>query len=187
MREFCSSFKRLIFGSCELTEQRESLKISGLMYGPIVGGASCHRGYVSRKTSTRRNKPRIKGKTFAFPNTSIAAVCGVALFQYTEFVFMSTGDGSFRAPDIPGWRVHMISALLGTLSFVITLFCLEVLVRKSKTVAFRSVIPWLPFVVLTGVATVFHIHFLVLIGAASAYGAWMYWRKKRILPAIDEI
>lgn len=142
---------------------------------------------MSRKTALRSSRPRIKGRTLSVANTSIATICGVALFQYTEFVLTATGDGTFSAPDIPGWRAHMMSVWLGTVAFVVALYCLEALVRKSKTDAFRSVIPWFPFVALTGVATIFHIHFLIVIGAAFAYGAWMYWRRKRTFPAIDEI
>ena len=142
---------------------------------------------MSRKSVSRTNRPRIKGRSLSYPNISIAAICGVALFQYTEFVLTSTGDGTFGAPDIPGWRAYMMSTWLGTLAFVVVLFCLEALVRNSKRVAFRTVIPWFPFVVLTGVATIFHIHFLIVIGAAFAFGAWMYWRRKRTLQAIDEI
>lgn len=145
------------------------------------------RNVVSRKRVSRSSTPSIDRQTLSVANISIAALCGVALFQYTEFVLIVNGDGTFRPPDIPGWRAHMMSAWLGSVAFVVALFCLEALVQKSKTAAFRSVMPWFPFVVLTGVATIFHIHFLIVIGAAFAYGAWMYWRRKRTLQAIDEI
>lgn len=142
---------------------------------------------VSRKRAARSSTPSINRQTLSIANISIAAICGVALFQYTEFVQIVNGDGTFSAPDIPAWRAHMMSVWLGSVSFVVALFCLEALVRKSKTVALRSVIPWFPFVVLTGVATIYHIHFLIVFGASLAYGASMYWRRKRTLPAIHEI
>lgn len=140
---------------------------------------------MSRKPQAKRAKLQIKPKTPYTPTTSVAAVCAVAVLPYADLVFMSAGDEASQTAMMPSWRVHMLSAWLGTVCFVITLFCLESLVQKSKAVAFRSTIPWSPFVVLTGVATIFRIHILIVIVAACAYGAWMYWRKKRVLPVVN--
>lgn len=139
---------------------------------------------MSRKQQAKRTKIQIKGKTPDTPTTSVAAICSVAVLPYAHLV-LSAGDETGQTAIMPGWRVHMLSAWLGTVCFVITLFCLESLVQKSKAIAFRSTIPWAPFVVLTGVATIFRVHFLIVIVAACAYGAWMYWRKKRVLPVAN--
>lgn len=82
----------------------------------------------------------------------------------------------------PGWRVHLLSAWLGTVCFVVALFCLEALVQESKIVAFRSTIRWYPFVVLTGIANIFNIHTLIVIAVAAAYAIWMWRRGKCIFP-----
>jgi hypothetical protein len=140
---------------------------------------------VSRKPRAKRTKLQIKGKTLDTPTTSLAAICAVAVLPYANLVFMSAGDETGQTVMMPGWRVHMLSAWLGTVCFVITLFCLESLVHKSMAVAFRTTIPWSPFVVFTGVATIFRIHFLIVIVAACAYGACMYWRKKRVFPIVN--
>lgn len=109
-----------------------------------------------------------------------AAMCGAAMCQYTEFVFMSATDKNGHTADIPMWRVHMGSASLGALGFVIALFCLEALNRSSKTLALRSAISWFPLVALTGFATIIHIPVFIVILAGSVYGVWMYRRTRAV-------
>jgi hypothetical protein len=140
---------------------------------------------MSRKPQAMRTKLQNKGKTVDTPTTLVAAICAVAILPYADLVIKSAGDETSQAAVMPSWRVHMLSAWLGTVCFVITLFCLESLVQKSKAVAFRSTIPWSPLVVLTGVATIFRIHILIVMVAAASYGAWMFWRQKRVLPVIN--
>lgn len=140
---------------------------------------------MSRKAQAPRTKFQIKGKTLDAPTTSVAAMCAVAMFSYANLVFALVIGETRETAIIPRWRVHMFSAWLGTVCFVITLFCLEALVRESKTAAFRSTVAWAPFLVLTGLATIFHIRVLVVIVTASAYGAWMYRRRRRIFPVVN--
>lgn len=68
------------------------------------------------------------------------------------------------------------SACLGTLAFIVLLFCLETLESKSRSLALWSVVKWLPLVGLTGTATVVHIPFLIVLALAVLYGVWVYHR-----------
>ena len=105
-------------------------------------------------------------------------MCGAAMFQYTEFVFMSSTDQNGHTANIPMWRVHMGSACLGSIGFVIALFCFEVLEKKSKSLAFNSAIPWLPLVAITGLASIIHIPAFIVIIVGFIYGTWVYRRSR---------
>jgi ABC-type uncharacterized transport system permease subunit len=69
---------------------------------------------------------------------------------------------------------------MGMVAFVITFFLLEALGRKSKTIAWRSSVPWLPLIVLTAVATAIHIPIYVVIIAAAIYSVWAYRRTRAV-------
>lgn len=133
---------------------------------------------MTKSSQEKRTKLQSKGKALNASTTSVAAICAFAIVPYADFMILSARDeGMF-----PGWRVHLFSAWLGTVCFVVALFCLEALVQESKIMAFRSTIRWYPFVVLTGIANIFNIHTLIVIAVAAAYAIWMWRRGKRILP-----
>jgi len=126
------------------------------------------------KTSKRRRQMETTNP--AFPAILIAVMCGAAMLQYTEFVFVSARDDNGRTFDIPMWRVHMGSACLGALAFMIALFCFEALERRSKSLALRLTVPWIPLVGITGVATIIHIPIAIVILCSLVYGVWAYRR-----------
>ena len=75
-------------------------------------------------------------------------------------------------PPFPAWRVHMGSACIGMLSFMLCLFLLESLGRGSRRIALRSVTPWAPLALLTGAATVIHIPPLFVLIMTLVYSPW---------------
>jgi hypothetical protein len=109
----------------------------------------------------------------------IAALCGATALYCGEIIYDNIKDSG--APDLrqlPGWRAHMAMACLGTLSFVVSLFLLESLGRRSKSRALRSTVPWLPLVGLTGVATAVHIPIYVVALLIVLYSPWAYLRTR---------
>ncbi len=74
------------------------------------------------------------------------------------------------------WQVHMGSVCVGTLTFILFLFVLEVLETRSKITAWRSSAPWLPLILLTALATAIHIPFYVVVPIGAIYGIWAYRR-----------
>jgi len=133
---------------------------------------------MSRRKSLNKSKAQVKSADSAFPNEIIAAVCGIAILQYTEFVFFSAVDDNGHTADIPTWRVHMGSTCLGAITFVIALYCCEALEYKSKRLAVRVVIPWLPLVALTGLATIIHVPVLIVVIMGMIYAVWAYLRSR---------
>lgn len=77
---------------------------------------------------------------------------------------------------LPGWQVHMGSVCVGTLTFFLFLYFLEVIETRSKITAWRSSAPWLPLILLTALATIIHIPFYVVIPIGAIYGIWAYRR-----------
>ncbi len=109
----------------------------------------------------------------------IAALCGATALYCGEIIYDNIKDSG--APDLrqlPDWRAHMAMACLGTLSFVVSLFLLESLGRRSKSRALRSTVPWLPLVGLTGVATAVHIPIYVVTLLIVLYSPWAYLRTR---------
>lgn len=110
---------------------------------------------------------------------ALAALFGAGAFYCVEIIYDNIKDSG--APDmqqLPGWRAHMGSACVGSLAFVTALFLLESLGRRSKLVAARSAVPWLPIVALTGLATAVHIPVYVVIFVAAIYSPWAYLRTR---------
>jgi hypothetical protein len=133
---------------------------------------------VKKRRPKKKTKNRTRSADLAFPTIWIAAMCGAAMFQYTEFVYMSSIDENGQPANIPIWRVHMGSVCLGSVAFVITLFCFEVLEKKSRSLAFNSAIPWLPLVAITGLAAIIHIPAFIVIIVGLIYGTWVYRRSR---------
>lgn len=112
---------------------------------------------------------------------AIAALIGATALYCTEIIYSNIKDSG--APDmrqLPEWRVHMASACVGSLAFVIALFLLESLGRKSWRIALRSALPWLPMVVFTGFATGIHIPSDVTILVTAVYSPWAYLRTRAV-------
>jgi hypothetical protein len=112
----------------------------------------------------------------SLPPIFIAALFGGAMLQYTEFVYMSATDDNGHAFDIPMWRVHMGSACLGSVAFMIALFCFEALERRSRSLALRLTVPWIPLVGITGLATIIHIPIVIVVVCGLVYVVWAYRR-----------
>lgn len=134
--------------------------------------------FVNKRRPKKKTGNRTRSADPAFPTTWLAAMCGAAILQYTEFVYMSSTDKNGQPANIPIWRVHMGSVCLGLIGFVITLFCFEVLEKKSKRIAFNSTIRWLPLVALTGLASIVHIPIVIVITLGFIYGTWAYRRSR---------
>ena len=60
-----------------------------------------------------------------------------------------TEGGAITLPWLPSWREHMALACFGVFSFVVSLFFLEVLSRRSKRKALKSTAPWLSVLLVT--------------------------------------
>jgi hypothetical protein len=121
----------------------------------------------------KRRKPKTPDSTPMA--VAIATLCGATALYCGEIIYDNIKDSG--APDIrqlPGWRAHMASACVGTLAFVISLFLLESLGRRSKSSALRSTVPWLPLVVLTGLATAIHIPTYLVALVTALYSPWAY-------------
>lgn len=111
---------------------------------------------------------------------TIATLCGTTALYCGEIIWDNIKDSG--APDIrqlPGWRAHMASACVGTLAFVISLFLLESLGRRSKSSALRSTVPWLPIVALTGLATAIHIPIYMVALLIAIYSPWAYLHSRQ--------
>ena len=128
----------------------------------------------------RREKTgrRQKGTSdFTSMAVALAAAFGIGAFQCAEIIYDDSRDAGIAAnPGAGMWRVHMGCACVGCAAFVIALFCLERLGRGSMVSALRSIIPWLPLIALTGIATAIHIPMYVVIPLIILYGLWAYRR-----------
>jgi hypothetical protein len=105
----------------------------------------------------------------------LATLCGAGTLYCSEIIYDNIKDSG--APDIrllPGWRAHMGSVCIGTLAFVVSLFLLETLGRRSRGSALRCTVPWLPVVALTGLATAVHIPAYMVALLIVVYSPWAY-------------
>ena len=106
---------------------------------------------------------------------TIATLFGTGALYCGEIIYDNIKDSG--APDmrqLPGWRAHMASACIGALAFVISLFLLESLGRRSKGSALRSTVPWWPIVGLTALATAIHIPVYLVALLITLYSPWAY-------------
>jgi hypothetical protein len=105
----------------------------------------------------------------------IAWLGGAALLSYGEFTMNDVQNSEdLHSRRLPGWQVHMGSICLGVAAFVIILFFLELLGRRSKTIAWRVTWPWLPLVAFAGLATLIHIPLYIFVPAAVIHVVWAY-------------
>jgi len=107
----------------------------------------------------------------------IAFLGGLAISFYVGSAlldFESIGEKStWKLPD---WQVNMGSICVGMMAFVVILFCLEILRKRSKIAGWRSSWPWLPLVGLTALATFVHIPVYLIISVGVLYSIWAYSR-----------
>jgi len=107
-------------------------------------------------------------------------VAGTAIWA-GEIIYSNIRDADpSGGHDIPLWRAHMSSACAGSVAFVVALFILEKLGKKSKLMAWRSVLPWLPIIALTILATLFHIPIYLVILAIAFYSPWAYSKTRAV-------
>ena len=112
---------------------------------------------------------------------AVAALVAAGAIQAAEVIYSNMRDSEFPgAYDIPLWRAHMASICAGSISFVVALFLLENLGKQSRAIAFRSVVPWLPIVGLTMVATAIHIPVYLVILGSALYSPWAYFRTRAV-------
>jgi hypothetical protein len=106
---------------------------------------------------------------------AIAVLCGAAALYCSEIIYDNIKDtGSPDVNALPGWRAHMAAGCIGAAALVISLFLLERVGGRSKSRAFRSVLPWLPLVMVTGLGTVIHIPSYAVVAAITFYSPWAY-------------
>ncbi len=92
-----------------------------------------------------------------------------------------TEGGAITLPWLPSWREHMALACFGVFSFVVSLFFLEVLSRRSKRKALKSTAPWLSVLLVTLAGTAKRLPPLavLLIGALCVLWAYRHTRAIR--------
>jgi hypothetical protein len=110
---------------------------------------------------------------------AIATLFGAGALYCGEIIYDNIKD-SGDITQFPEWRAHMGAACVGTMAFVTSLFLLENLGGRSKSVALRSAAPWLPLVALTVLATVTHIPIYVVVLLTAVYSPWAYLRTRAI-------
>lgn len=124
-----------------------------------------------------KRKPRKDGHNTTTIAVIVAAMVAFCAIQGAEIIYDNMRiPGVPGAHDIPLWRVHMISACAGSITFVLTLFFLESLGKKSRASALRSIFPWIPLVALTAIAAVVHIPLLLVVLLGALYCPWAYAR-----------
>lgn len=105
---------------------------------------------------------------------------GISFFvDSTLDALLSTGDQ--HSQGLTNWRVHMSSTCLGTIAFFIILFCLELVGRRSKMMAWRSSWPWLPLIGLTALASLIHIPAYAVILIGAIFCVWAYRQARGVL------
>lgn len=104
---------------------------------------------------------------------SVATLMGAGAFYCVEVTYANIKDsGAPGVRPFPAWRVHMGSACVGMIGFILCLFLLESLGRGSRRIALRSITPWAPLIALTGAATVIHIPAFVVVITTLVYSPW---------------
>jgi hypothetical protein len=83
----------------------------------------------------RRKKPEYAVDTtlMAFFVACFGGACGLYSGEILYDAFHA--PGATEVPGLPSWRAHMGSVCLGVVSFVVSLYFLEELGRRSKILA----------------------------------------------------
>jgi hypothetical protein len=107
----------------------------------------------------------------------VALFGGACAFITVESICGDANDAGWQQMNrLPAWQVHMGSACVGIITFVVFLFILEFLETRSRITAWQSSAPWLPLVGLTALATVVHIPIYVVFLVGGSYAVWAYRR-----------
>jgi hypothetical protein len=132
--------------------------------------------FVRDKMTKRREQPNREFEQTLFA-LLIALLGGSAVsFYFGSALLDLQSIDNQNARKLPGWQVSMGSICLGMIAFVVILFCLEILSKRSKIAGWRSSWPWLPLVGLTALATFVHIPAYFVIPAGAIHGTWAYRR-----------
>jgi hypothetical protein len=110
----------------------------------------------------------------------IGLMAGVAVGFMVESIVDDLTASGLKIPGFPVWRIHMATICIGVFVFILTFYSLEALGRKSKGIAWRSTIRWLPLMVLTAAATIVHLPVYGVIFIALAYSVWAFRRMSAI-------
>ncbi len=111
----------------------------------------------------------------------VSLLAGAGAFYCAEVTYGGIEDsGAAGLRPFPVWRVHMGSACVAMLGFMLCLFLLESLGKGSRRIALRSITPWAPLVVLTGAATLIHIPAFLVVITALLYCPWAYLQTRAV-------
>ncbi len=130
----------------------------------------------------RKRKQQLRYEFNHTPTTVLMALfCGACGFITVESFFQEIMDlFSNRTNMVHAWQVHMGSVCVGIMTFVASLFLLEVFETKSSVIAWHSSWPWLPLVGLTAISTAVHIPFYFVAVIGAIYGIWAYRRTNSV-------
>ncbi len=129
----------------------------------------------------RRPKKQIDLREQTIMAFAVGCFAWTCFSSFAEIVYGFLTNNGEQVPGVPSWRAHMGSACLGLLAFVLTLFLLEILGRKSKAIAWSATYPWIPLIPLLVLATVIHIHAYIVIVLGLIYSVWAFRRMLSIL------
>lgn len=111
----------------------------------------------------------------------LAAIAGGGISFFIDSTLDAIqGIGDQPAWRLPEWQVHMASICLGAITFLIILFCLELMGRHSKMMAWRSSWPWLPLIGLTGLASLIHIPVYAVVPIGASLCVWAYRHRRSV-------
>jgi hypothetical protein len=135
-----------------------------------------------KTTKTKKKQPDADWVCDPTPTALAVACFGGTCGMYTAALIYDslTESGSATIPWLLPWRAHMAIACVGVVSFIVSLYFLEVLGRRSKHKAWKSSASWLPLVALTGSATVIHVPTYAVILVGTVYGGWAYRRTRAV-------
>jgi hypothetical protein len=127
----------------------------------------------------KRNQQLRAGMDLTSVALLVACLGGAGILFYSESTFPDALNlAGQRAKTVPGWQIHMGSTCVAVLAFVVILFLLELLGRRSKGIAWRSSWPWMPLIGLTAMASLIHIPAYAIIPICALYSIWAYRRTR---------
>jgi len=105
------------------------------------------------------------------------AVC-ILFWVSAESTYGDLVAGGMRIPWFPTWRMHMFFAFVGISVFILTLYSLEMMARKSREIAKRSALPWLPLAGSMALGVIVQLPVFAMIAAGLAYSVWAFRRMR---------
>jgi hypothetical protein len=124
---------------------------------------------------------RKKTSTYEYNHTPttllVASFGGACAFVTVENTIADIlGLWGYQVNKLLAWQVNMGALCVGIVTFTFFLFILEVIETRSKIIAWRTSVPWLPLVGLTAIATLVHIPFYVVVLISAICVVWAYRR-----------